>query len=549
MPAITATITDVNSKVMNHRYQLLSIDVNKEFNKIPTAELKFIDGNIAKKEFQILDDPFFDIGKELRIAVKHEGKQDNNIFSGVIINKVVTLNSGGSILTVELSDVAIRMHASRENEVYLNTTDSTIFKRLLQKNQLKKSRIEDTQVTHVQMIQHYTTDWDFLLSRAEANAKVVQVENGSIAVFQPKILKSSKHIELGSNEIYDLDLQISGEQQYTKVEAVGWDMSKQDVTKPQISLKNNFFEHKSVINIDKDALGITEKKLMYSGHIQPDELKKWSEAQEFKNKFSLIQGWLKVPGTTTYAVGDTLEIKEVGKAFSGLSIISGIRHGVTIEGWSTYIQIGSNSCWFTDQTQVTAPIAGGLLPGVNGLQVGVIKTTKEDPNNLFRVAVYIPAFGTEQNTIWARLATLDAGSKRGTFSIPEIGDEVLVGFLNDDPRQAVVIGSLYSPVNIPPLDFKNHKSSKAIISTAGYKFLLDEFEEQITIATSANNSIVINEKEGAIAVSDTNGNRVEMNSKGVAISSTKDCTIFCDGNFSLDASGTVNIKGSSVELL
>jgi len=63
---------------------------------------------------------------------------------------------------------------------------------------------------------------------------------------------------------------------------------------------------------------------------------------------------------------------------------------------------------------------------------------------------------TSDDGIWARISTLDAGKQRGTFFRPEIGDEVIVGFLNDDPRYPVVLGMVNSSANL----LLNHRMIK-----------------------------------------------------------------------------------------
>ena len=54
---------------------------------------------------------------------------------------------------------------------------------------------------------------------------------------------------------------------------------------------------------------------------------------------------------------------------------------------------------------------------------------KDDPDKEFRVEVKIPAVTPRDGTLWARLCSPDAGKGRGFFFRPEVGDEVVVGFL------------------------------------------------------------------------------------------------------------------------
>ncbi len=553
MAVVTATIKN-GKKEMSGQYELLSIDVSKEFNKVPTAELRLIDGNVSTNEFNILDDDFFDLGEKIEIALKYEGKpaQNTTIFIGLIINKSLELNKFGTTLTIELSDEAIRMTNVRKNEVYTDKKDSDIIKQMLPK---EAERITDTKVVHAQMIQYYATDWDFMVSRAEANGQLVMASNGEIAVFQPTIKEVSTEespifqLELGKNDIYDFDLKVNGSNQYHQVNSVAWDSTKQTLTEPAKGDEYQVPQGDYDISKIATAVGAEETTLIHAATMDTEELNAWSNAKILKSRLSFFRGWFKIPGTPNALVGDTIAIKGVSKSFTGKNIISGVRHEVTPEGWVTHLQIGMDPCWFTAQPNVTDTAAAGLLPGVNGLQIGVVKAHTEDPNYPFQVRVMIPALGPGQDTVWARLATIDAGAERGIFFRPEPEDEVIVGFLNDDPRQAIILGSMYSSVNKAPIPFDEKNSQKGIFTKSKYQLLFDEDKEVITLSTSEKNQISIDEKQKTIKMSDTNGNQVELSENGVMIISFKDCQITAEGNFSIEAEGNVSIKGSKVDLI
>src|ERR1051326_3105131 len=84
----------------------------------------------------------------------------------------------------------------------------------------------------------------------------------------------------------------------------------------------------------------------------------------------------------------------------------------------------------------------------NGILIGTVLDLA-DPEKLGRVKLRLPQFD-DQQTDWARMASPMAGKDRGFFFQPEVGDEVLVGFENGDPRRAYVLGALWSKVDTPP---------------------------------------------------------------------------------------------------
>jgi Rhs element Vgr protein len=239
---------------------------------------------------------------------------------------------------------------------------------------------------------------------------------------------------------------------------------------------------------------------------------------------------------------DIIEIAGVGKRFNGKALVSGIRHRIDQHGWETDVQFGLSAERFAERQGIVDTPAAGLLPSVNGLQIGRVSDFEEDPNKEFRVKVILPGIDIDKDkgAVWARLATPDAGKDRGYFFRPEKGDEVVVGFFNDDPRQAVILGAMYSSKNTPPeavsqLEEKNPK--KGIFTKNGATILLDDENE-------------------AIQITDKHENSITMNKDGIEIKSAKDLKIAAKGkieikgekDMTIEARGKIEIKGSEVDI-
>jgi uncharacterized protein involved in type VI secretion and phage assembly len=140
--------------------------------------------------------------------------------------------------------------------------------------------------------------------------------------------------------------------------------------------------------------------------------------------------------------------------------------------------------------------------------------------------------------------TPDAGAGRGFFFRPEPGDEVVVGFFNDDPRQAVILGALYGSKNAPPADLSpltSENKHKAIVTKKGTTIgFVDDSKSSVFIRTPDSNTIVLDDDEKAIRISDQHGNTITMNGDGIAIKSA--------GSLTIEASGKVEIKGQKVDV-
>jgi uncharacterized protein involved in type VI secretion and phage assembly len=177
------------------------------------------------------------------------------------------------------------------------------------------------------------------------------------------------------------------------------------------------------------------------------------------------------------------------------------------------------------------------------LQNGVVKQIDSDPNNEFRVLVTIPIMNNK--TVWARLANLYATSGSGTYFYPEVGDEVILGFFNEDPRFPVILGSMYSSSKAPPYTPDSKNETKAIVSKSLVKIVLDEEKKSLSLTTPANNSIVLSDDAKSITLSDQNGNKIEMTSSGITIQSASDITIKANQNINTSATASISVSATN----
>jgi len=187
--------------------------------------------------------------------------------------------------------------------------------------------------------------------------------------------------------------------------------------------------------------------------------------------------------------------------------------------------------------------ASGLLPSVTGLQIGIVTVLQGDPDGEDRIKVRLPMIRTSDDGIWARISTLDAGNERGTFFRPEIGDEVIVGFLNDDPRHPVVLGMVHSSAKPAPEPPKDTNHQKGYVSREKMKFNFDDEKKIITLETPAGNKMVLSEDAKGISFVDQNGNKITMDDSGIAIESIKDVIIKATGDVKIDGMN-ITVKAS-----
>jgi uncharacterized protein involved in type VI secretion and phage assembly len=188
---------------------------------------------------------------------------------------------------------------------------------------------------------------------------------------------------------------------------------------------------------------------------------------------------------------------------------------------------------------------------VNGIVIGLVRDL-EDPENIGRVRVSYPYLGDETSD-WARLVTQMAGKDRGIFFRPEVGDEVLVAFELGDVRRPYILGSLWSTADTPPADDGQAAQNnwRFIKSRSGHIVKLDDTsgKEKIEITGSdgqrqivfdiANQKIQVTCDSGDVEVSAAAGS-VKVDAMTVEIKAS--------GNMTLQASGSMTIKGATVAI-
>lgn len=544
MAAVTPTILS-GGQPMDPAYHLISIDVRRECNRIPQAELRVIDGDAAKRELAVSDSGFFDPGAEIEIKVRYEGEEDATVFKGLVVRHGFEAGAHGSILVVVLKDAAVKLAGARRSAFFEKMTDDAIIGQLVTDAGLTAGDLAATSPEHPGMVQYNCTSWDFILSRADAQGMVVVARDGEISLAKLEIAGEAKHkLEYGMSEIYEVEIEADAGAQYEAVEAVAWDPREQkrtDASKAaSVTLSPGDLDGEKL----GGAVGRGTATLCHAVPADPDELQAWADGTLARSRIALCRGRIAVPGMADIEPLDVMEVAGLGKHFNGKTLVTGLRHRIDGSGWRTDVQFGLPAERFSQSADVVDAPAAGLLPGVTGLQIGVVSAFEADPDGELRVKVALPGVDPEKALVWARLASPDAGKDRGFFFRPEPDDEVVVGFLNNDPRHPIILGSLHGSKNAPAAamgepDEKNEK--KGIVTRGGTTIgFVDGDKASVFIETAGKNRLLLDDDGEKISLEDQHGNSITMDRDGIVLKSAKD--------FKIDAANAVEIKGSKVDV-
>ena len=529
-------------------YELVSIDVRREVNRIPRAQSDFPGrGRRHSPVCRSAIPRLFEPGKEIEIKLRYEGEpeSDTTVFKGRVIRHGVEANAESSLLTVELKDAAIKLTQPRKSSVFRDQSDDEVIGKIINDAGLKKGELSSTQLNHPEIVQYYCTDWDFILSRADINGLLVVVNDGKISLQKIELNGTPKHrFEYGISDIYNFEIEADAGSQFPDLQSIGWDLKNQKPSKPA---KAKAFPL-SIGNLDGAKLaktvGFGPYTLSDPVPLDPQELQAWADGRMARIRMSLIRGRVAVPGFGDLKLLDVMEIAGIGERFNGKTFVSGICHRLDKDGWHTDIQFGLSPNGFCSESDIQEAPAAGLLPAVSGLQIGIVDKFEEDPDKELRVKVILPGLDAKTGAVWARLASSDAGKDRGCFFRPETGDEVVLGFFNDDPRKPVILGALFGSKNSPPADFgapseKNLK--KGFVTKGGTKLTFtDDQKASLLIETKGQGKILLDDDKEAIQISDKHGNSLVMDKNGIQLKSGKD--------LKFEASGNVEIKGAKVDV-
>ena len=177
-------------------------------------------------------------------------------------------------------------------------------------------------------------------------------------------------------------------------------------------------------------------------------------------------------------------------------------------------------------------VPGGLGGRFYGLYPARVTDIK-DPDSQGRVKVALPwaadAADGGRYEAWARLATLMGGNNRGSWFVPDVEDEVLVGFEAGDPRRPYVVGSLWNGKDAPPesMDGAGRNAKKVLRSRNGVVITLDDTDgqETLTLETPGGQKVTLKDGPGSIEVKDSNGNSLKMETSGITVNASAKVTI------------------------
>lgn len=518
----------------------------------------------------LLEQAGLKIGTEARLLARAGGgTAPTPLLEGVVTALEVELDETGTFTVVRGLDESHRLFRGRRVASYQNMTLADICGQVAQRAGLKPGPVDIAGPVLEHIAQPNITDWEFVRGLAEEAGAQAYVREGQLHITRPAEAGSAPDssaraerdplvLELGSN-LLRCRAGISAAEQVSEVEVRGWDVQAKQplvgrapagtsstlelgVTAAEVSAP--FGEARFVVT---DAV--------YGTQAQVDQAAK-ALAERIAGSFAELEAVIR--GNPEVRAGSAVALNAVGAPFEGRYTVTTSRHVFdAVRGYETWITVSGQQ--ERSLFGLTNSVTGGAGSRCTGLVSGTVTDT-QDPEGSGRVKVRFPWLSDEYASDWARTAQ-SGGTGGGEAFIPEVGDEVLVGFEHGHLDRPYVLAGLYNGQDRP-----GGGSSQGPGGVGGGADLVDPTSgavnrrafasrsgNQLELLDAANGpqGVRLRTGDGKLTIDlDRKGGAIVIGSDGsVTIEAKEQVSIRAADGVALDAGrGTLELAGDSVTL-
>jgi phage protein D/phage baseplate assembly protein gpV len=472
-------------------------------------------------------------------------------------------------------DVSHRLHRGRYNRSFQNMKDSDIVRQIVKEAGVSVGTIDDTggpfgfgdPVGYV--FQENQTNMEFLRERAARHGFELFVQDGKLHFRKPTAGASLQLKWLEA--ISSFQVRVSSAEQVSAVEVRGWDYQNK---KPIVSTRSSQTEEVvTAIDQGKGSAASTafQGKPTLVVVNQPIASSQESDtmAQALYNELSgeFIQADAKAEGNPEIRPGKVIKLSDLGK-YSGKYYVTETRHFFQQRIYTTEFSVRG----LRDNDLLTAIMPQTRLQPGQTLMIGVV-TNNKDPKKWGRVRVKFPTLTDTHESDWARVISVGAGANRGFDCLPEVNDEVLVGFEHGDIHRPFVIGGVWNGTDAPPasvddavvdgkvrlrtlktrtghtLQFVEEdkgESKKGVYLTTvyGHTLQLKDTEKAIALKTKEGHQLLLDDQNQKLELKSKGGQFCKMDDQG------RKMQVNGTGEIEVTAAQKIELKvgGSSIEI-
>ncbi|WP_405481523.1 VgrG-related protein [Streptomyces anulatus] len=407
----------------------------------------------------LLEQAGLKIGTEARLLARAGGDTaPKPLLEGVVTALEVELDESGTFTVVRGLDESHRLFRGRRVASYQNMTLADICGQVAQRAGLKPGPVDIAGPVLEHIAQPNITDWEFVRGLAEEAGAQAYVRDGQLHITKPaeaggapdasaRADRDPLVLELGSN-LLRCRAGVSAAEQVSEVEVRGWDVqAKQPLvgrapagSSPTLELGVTAAE----VSAPFGEARFVVTDAAYGAQAQVDQAAK-ALAERIAGSFAELDAVIR--GNPEVRAGSAVALNAVGAPFEGRYTVTTSRHVFdAVRGYETWITVSGQ------QERSVYGLTGGSPAAASGSRcAGLVSgtvTDTQDPDGSGRVKVRFPWLSDEYASDWARTAQ-SGGTGGGEAFIPEVGDEVLVGFEHGHLDRPYVLAGLYNGQDRP----------------------------------------------------------------------------------------------------
>ncbi|TDV46179.1 phage baseplate assembly protein V [Actinophytocola oryzae] len=451
-------------------------------------ELTFLD-----EEGSIVKDAGLSIGATVEVfAGAADSDSTESLIKGEVTSVEAICQEGEIFSIVRGYEKAHRLQRAKRTRTFLNMKDSEIATRVAESAGLEKGEVEETSVAHDHVAQIAQTDWEFLTQRAreigyetgvvggkfffrKASGRkdggggllggIVDAIAGALGLGGKLTFKDNLHTFLprlsAANLTPDVEVRVwDSKDARVAVAKVGTatgtaTIDGQDPAKLAKSFTDGLISLPalpplpSIPGMPSLNLGQAASNTAYLMVDRPlgvgpaadtaAEAAAKGLADHIASTFAEAEG--DADGDPKIQAGAEVEIDGVPEQFCGKWFVTNAKHVFDANegGYHTRFFVSGRQ-----NRSLLGLASGGAKTsdaGFGGLVCGIV-TNVSDKDKLGKVKVALPWLSPNYESDWARVVQFGSGAKTGAFFVPQVGDEVLVGFEFGDSRRPYVLGGL-----------------------------------------------------------------------------------------------------------
>lgn len=503
------------------------------------------------------------VGAKVKVKVlTAEASSAETLIEGEITALEAEFDGGGTFTIVRGYDPAHRLFRDRRTASYVQMTASDIAKQIAQRSSLRVGTVDSTGTVFPHVSQAGLTDWEMLVQLARDTGFDLSVRDGKFSFTAPPTASAAPEAG-GQADLNPLVLKmgqdllrfrsvVTSAQQVGQVEVRGWDVAAKNPLVASAPAKTAAIELPTVKPTDlASTFGnptYVSTDVPYRSQAEVDQAAK-SLAEEKAAAFAEFEGVAR--GNPKLRAGAAITVDGLGAPFDGKYTITTSRHRFDpTTGYTTAFSVTGRQ----DRSLLglaSGAARGGRAPA--GVVVGLVSDVK-DPENSGRVKLTFPWLSGDYVSDWARTVQLGAGKDRGWTVLPEVNDEVLVAFEQQDFDRPVVVGGLFNGVDTMPagpVDLVDSGSGainrRSMVSRAGHRIdLLDkDGNEGIRLTTKDEKFLLHLDKTNTTITVHADGKVLIEGSQGITLDAKSSELAMKAQSIKMDATNGVQVSGGS----